>query len=89
MKPDVLLEMLEAAAAAIAVKVSYEQISNIAAAHGGLCRVKGQYRIIIDKRATPEERVATLASSLARLIAPDQRASHPPKVQDALSFYST
>ncbi|MCX5741923.1 MAG: hypothetical protein NT062_05415, partial [Proteobacteria bacterium] len=39
---------------------------------GGLCRVKPkggvglEWRIIIDKRATPEERVATVATSLGR-----------------------
>jgi hypothetical protein len=37
--------------------------------HGGLCRVKGEYRIIIDKRASAEERVTTLATAIARVIA--------------------
>jgi hypothetical protein len=66
MKPDVLLEKLEARAAALAVKVSYEQLGHVApiAQHGGLCRVKGQYRIIIDKRATTEERATTLQACL-------------------------
>jgi len=87
MKPEVLLELLESTAEQLHIKVTYEPLQSTVV-HGGLCRVKGQYRIIIDKRATPEERVATLASSLARLIAPDERAVHPPKVQDALSYYS-
>jgi hypothetical protein len=66
MKPDVLLEKLEARAATLAVRVSYEQLGHVApiAQHGGLCRVKGQYRIIIDKRATTEERAVTLQACL-------------------------
>jgi hypothetical protein len=64
MKPEAMLEELEAAATALAVKVSYESLT-ASVGSGGLCRVKGQYRVIIDKRATAEERVNTLAGALA------------------------
>ena len=70
MKADVLLEGLEAAAEQLGVKVSYEQIATSVGAtalgKGGLCRVKGQFRVIIDKRASASERVNTLAGALAR-----------------------
>jgi hypothetical protein len=67
MKADVLLERLEAVAAALEIRVSYEQLSTaIGHNRGGLCRVKGEFRVIIDKRATAGERVATLATSLGR-----------------------
>lgn len=76
MKSEVMLELLEAAATQLAVKVSYEPLA-AAVGMGGLCRVKGQYRVIIDKRATASERVATLATALssfdvANLELPDQ-----------------
>lgn len=87
MKPDVLLEQLEATAERIGVKVSYEQLA-ASVGHGGLCRVKGQYRIIIDKRATPGERVTTLATALATVITPEQLAAQPPKVRETLTFHS-
>ena len=87
MKPEALLQLLETAAQSVAVKVSYEPLS-MTVASGGLCRVKGQYRIIIDKRATPEERVATLAASLAKVISPEAREAQPAKVRDALMFYA-
>jgi hypothetical protein len=87
MKPEVLLEQLETAAETMAVKVSYEPILSTIG-HGGLCRVKGQYRVIIDKRATPQERVLTLASALSSVATADQIASFPPKVRDALEFHS-
>jgi hypothetical protein len=64
MKPEAMLEELEATAAALAVKLSYETLS-ASVGSGGLCRVKGQFRVIIDKRATAEERCSTLAAALA------------------------
>jgi hypothetical protein len=85
MKPDALLELLEAAAEQLSVKVSYEQLQ-ASVGHGGLCRVKGEYRVIIDKRATPQEKVSTLASALARFdLAP---LTISKKVREVLAFYS-
>lgn len=65
MKPKDMLAELEGAARSLGVKVSYESIAS-SVMRGGLCKVKGQYRVIIDKRLTSEERVNTLAESLAR-----------------------
>ena len=64
MKPEVMLELLEAAAEQLGIRVSYEPLQS-SVVHGGLCRVKGVYRIIVDKRATSEERVTTLATAIA------------------------
>jgi hypothetical protein len=66
MKPDVTLSKLEDAATQLRVRVSYEQLA-ASVGHGGLCRVKGEYRVIIDKRASTEERITILAGSLARM----------------------
>ncbi len=60
-----MLAELETAAQSVDVKVSYESIASTVM-RGGLCKVKGQYRVIIDKRLTSEERANTLAESLAR-----------------------
>jgi hypothetical protein len=72
MKPEVALDMLQDAAKQLGVLVSYEQLWTAAGAgamRGGVCRVKRGdgmvWRVIIDKRATAEERVATLAAALA------------------------
>jgi hypothetical protein len=65
MKPEVALELLEAAAEQLKVRVSYEPLQSTVI-HGGLCRVKGEYRIIVDKRASAEERVVMVATALAR-----------------------
>ena len=67
MKPEVVLELLEAAAEQLKVRVTYEPLQT-SVVHGGLCRVKGEYRIIVDKRASAEERVTTLAAALAQVV---------------------
>ena len=87
MKPEVLLELLENVADQLGIRVSYEQLQS-SVVTGGLCKVKGVYRIIIDKRATPEERVSTLATALASFPASrlDELAL-PAKVREVLRLH--
>jgi hypothetical protein len=88
MKPEVVLELLESAAAQLKVRVSYEPLQT-SVIHGGLCRVKGEYRIIVDKRATAEERVTTLATALAKLTRIAAPAVElPAKVQELLRMHA-
>ena len=88
MKPEVLLELLEGTADQLGIRVSYEQLQS-AVVHGGLCRVKGEYRIIVDKRATAEERIVTLASALSGSIFASATAELelPAKVREILRTY--
>jgi hypothetical protein len=91
MKPEVVLELLEAAAEQLKVRVSYEPLQT-SVVHGGLCRVKGEYRIIIDKRASAEERVTTLATALGQVLkqagdAVDITIELPPKVREVLRMH--
>ena len=93
MKPEVVLEQLEAAAEQLKVRVSYEPLQT-SVVHGGLCRVKGEYRIIVDKRASAEERVTTLATALAQVLKlkPIQSDAEPaaalsPKVLEVLRMH--
>ncbi len=80
MKPEAMLELLEGVAEQLSIKVSYEPLQ-ASVGHGGLCRVKGQYRVIIDKRAVADERVTTLANALAGF---DLDALYMPKPARAL-----
>ena len=66
MTQQAMLEELEAAAARLAVKVSYESLAT-SVGTGGLCRVRGEYRVIIDKRTQVGDRVSALAQALAYL----------------------
>lgn len=84
MKPEVMLELLEAAADQLGIKVSYEPIQT-SVGNGGLCRVKGAYRIIVDKRATSEERVATVATALATF--DTSELALPQKVREVLRLH--
>jgi hypothetical protein len=63
-KLDHVLTSLEEAAEKLGVKVSYESLQE-SVGGGGLCKVKGSYRIIIDKRGTVGEKLSTLARALA------------------------
>ena len=84
MKPEVVLELLEATADQLGIKVSYEPLQT-SVVNGGLCRVKGAYRVIVDKRATPEERVVTLATALATFDTSELEL--PPKVREVLRLH--
>jgi hypothetical protein len=61
-----VLEDLESAAAKMGVKVTYEVLGDTIAG-GGLCKVNGAYRVIIEKRGTTGEKAVTLAKALATL----------------------
>lgn len=84
MKPEVLLELLENAAEQLGIRVTYEPLQT-SVVHGGLCRVKGQYRIIVDKRATAEERMVTLATAIATFDTSELELA--PKVREVLRQY--
>jgi hypothetical protein len=88
MKPDVMLELLESCADQLGVKVSYEPLQMTGLQNGmrgGLCRVRGEHRVIIDKRATSEERVTTLATSLATF--DTSQLELPAKVREVLRMH--
>ena len=93
MKPEVMLELLESAADQLGVRVSYEHLSTSTLGtglRGGLCRVKSangmQWRVIIDKRAATEERVATLATALGGFDI--SQLELPEKVREHLKLYA-
>ena len=65
MKIQDTLKELEGVAAKKNIRVSYESLSGGEVGAGGLCKVKGEHRIIIDKRASPGERLTVLAQALS------------------------
>jgi len=88
MKPEVMLELLESTADQLGIKVSYEPLQTAGLSsgmRGGLCKVKGTFRVIIDKRATNEERMVTLATALAGF--DTSELAIPQKVRDLLRTY--
>jgi hypothetical protein len=64
-KIDETLRELEGVAEKKAIRISYEAIGGELGA-GGLCKVKGEHRVIVDQRATDGEKVTVLAQALSR-----------------------
>ena len=60
------LTELEELASNLAVRVCYEPMTGLVQGVGGLCRVRGEYRIIIDRRMKSPERIQILADALKR-----------------------
>ena len=67
MGPQQQLEELERVAQELHVRVCYEPMAGLVQGTGGLCKVRGEYRVIIDRRLKPSERVSILADALRRL----------------------
>jgi hypothetical protein len=83
MKPEQMTETLEQAAAQLGVQVRYDTMTGDAAGGGGLCKVKGTWCVIIDRKTPPAERAAMLIEALACF---DTDAVFlPPQVRDALA----
>lgn len=83
MKVQQQLEALERLAEALSVRVSYEPMAGLVQNTGGLCRVRGQYRVIIDRRLKPPERLQILLDALRRF--DTQHLPVEPAVQELLT----
>jgi hypothetical protein len=67
MSPAELRDQLETVARRLGVRVRFESFEPGAFRRGGLCRVRGETRIVIDARAPLIEQVATLEEALRKL----------------------
>jgi hypothetical protein len=82
MKPEQMTEALEQAAAQVGVRVRYETMTGETAGAGGLCKIKGQWAVIIDRRTPASDRAALLVEALATF---DTDALFlPPQIREAL-----
>ena len=61
------LNQLEALAERLGIMIRYEPLNIDGSVHiGGFCRVKGQDFMIINKKATPREKIHVLIDALKR-----------------------
>jgi len=68
MKPEQLTEALEIAANQLGVKVRYERLLTTGpTGGGGLCKIKGDWCVIMDKKTAPSERSSILCDALATM----------------------
>lgn len=61
-----ILEELEAACGKLGVTLRYEELTGEGMSTGGLCKVKGEWRVIVEKRASVGEKVSVLARAIAQ-----------------------
>lgn len=69
------LSELERLAGELDVDVSYEPMAGLVQGVGGLCRVRGRYRIIVDRKLKPPERLQIVADALRRFDTEDHFVS--------------
>ena len=83
MKPEQLTLALEQAATQLGIQVRYDTMTGDVAGGGGLCKLKGQWCVIIDRKTPPADRAAMLTEALARF--DTDGVFLPPKVREALT----
>lgn len=83
MKPEQLTEALEQAATQLGIQVRYDTMTGDVAGGGGLCKLKGQWCVIIDRKTPPADRAATLTDALAQF--DTDGVFLPPKVREAIT----
>jgi len=82
MKPEQMTESLEQVAAQVGVKVRYEAMTGDTAGAGGLCKLKGEWVVIMDRRTPAADRAAMLLEALSGF--DTDQVFLPPKVREAL-----
>lgn len=66
MKPDHVVQALEGAAEQLGVKVRYDNLGPGGLLNGGgLCRLRGAWTAIVDKKATATDKASVLIEALA------------------------
>jgi hypothetical protein len=83
MKPEQITEALEQAASQLGVQVRYETMTGDAAGGGGLCKLRGTWCVIMDRKTPPADRAATLIEALAGF--DTDGLFLPPQVREALA----
>jgi hypothetical protein len=85
MKPEQLTQAFERAASELGVKVRYEALSpSGVSTGGGLCKVRGEWWVMIDKKTPPADRAVILADALAGF--DTETLDLPPQAQEMLAL---
>ena len=87
MKPEQITETLEQAAAQLGIRVRYETMTGDTAGGGGLCKVKGEWCVIVDRKTPSAERAALLIEALAGF--DTDGVFLPPQLRDAIATKRT
>ena len=67
MDDHAILNQLEELAGNLGIKIRYETLKReVSLQRGGLCRLKGEYLLFIDSKASTKEKIEGLARTLGR-----------------------
>lgn len=66
MDPAAALIEIEQLAEKLAVEIRYDRFTGEGVRSGGICKIKGKWRVIIERRSSPTERLSVLARALSR-----------------------
>ncbi|HEY8923847.1 MAG TPA: hypothetical protein VIU64_05650, partial [Polyangia bacterium] len=83
MKLEQMTEALEQAASQLGIKVRYETMTGDSAGAGGLCKLRGEWTIIMDRKSAPSDRAALLIDALVGF--DFESIFLPPQVREALT----
>jgi hypothetical protein len=83
MKPEQTVEALEQAASQLGVQVRYETMTGDASGGGGLCKIRGNWCVIMDRKTPPAERAAMLIEALTGF--DTDTVFLPPKIRETLA----
>jgi len=82
MKLEQMTETLEQAASQLGIKVRYETMTGDSSGAGGLCKLRGEWTVIMDRKSTPSDRAALLIDALVGF--DFESIFLPPQVREAL-----
>ena len=83
MKQELILHHLEELAKKLSIKICYEELKKQGILYkGGLCKIKGEERIIVGRNLTVAEKVDILAGELSKFNIEDIYL--PPAIQEIL-----
>ena len=82
MKAEQITEALEQAASQLGVKVRYETMTGDSSGAGGLCKIRGEWTVIMDRKSAPSDRAALLMDALVGF--DFESVFLPPKIREAL-----
>jgi hypothetical protein len=83
MKAEQITEALEQAAAQLGVKVRYETMTGDSSGAGGLCKIRGEWTVIMDRKSPPSDRAGLLIEALATF--DTDTVYLPPQIREALA----
>jgi hypothetical protein len=84
MKAEQMTDILEQAATHVGIRVRYEAMTGDTAGAGGLCKVKGEWCLIVDRKTPAAERVALLIEALAGF--DTENVYLPPELREAVAM---